>query len=141
MPPTNLPLQMTVIGATMGAWGKEKYGLKPKKVEALEFLRWASAASASVCFASVFVVYLFGSAAVIYCCIGQCLLCICLAVQPSSTLSPAAAYMCTCSRCLGSGGVPGTRQQRPCHGTRTRTLATTCETPSCPHVRPQGPAD
>uniref|UniRef100_A0AAD5H1R9 ERD4-related membrane protein n=1 Tax=Chlorella ohadii TaxID=2649997 RepID=A0AAD5H1R9_9CHLO len=31
--------QMTVIGATMGAWGKEKYGMKPKKVEALEFLR------------------------------------------------------------------------------------------------------
>ncbi len=38
--PCNMPmLQMTVIGATMGAWGKEKYGMKPKKVEALEFLR------------------------------------------------------------------------------------------------------
>jgi hypothetical protein len=30
---------MTVVGATMGAWGKEKYGMKPKKVEVLEFLR------------------------------------------------------------------------------------------------------
>lgn len=31
--------QMTVIGPTMGAWGSEKYGMKPKKVEAFEFLR------------------------------------------------------------------------------------------------------
>lgn len=30
---------MTVIGPTMGAWGSEKYGMKPKKVEAFEFLR------------------------------------------------------------------------------------------------------
>lgn len=33
------PAQMRVIGASMGAWGKEKYGMKPKKVEALEFLQ------------------------------------------------------------------------------------------------------
>jgi hypothetical protein len=30
-------LQVTVVGATMGAWGREKYGLKPTKVDALEF--------------------------------------------------------------------------------------------------------
>lgn len=31
--------QMTVVGPTMGAWGREKYGLKPVKVEALQFLQ------------------------------------------------------------------------------------------------------
>ncbi|PSC73975.1 ERD4-related membrane isoform B [Micractinium conductrix] len=31
------PKKVTVIGAKMGEWGKTKYGLKPKKVEALEF--------------------------------------------------------------------------------------------------------
>lgn len=30
-------LQKTVIGKTMGAWGSEKYGLKPQKVDAFEF--------------------------------------------------------------------------------------------------------
>ncbi|KAL6782290.1 hypothetical protein ACKKBG_A06245 [Auxenochlorella protothecoides x Auxenochlorella symbiontica] len=30
--------KMTVVGPTMGAWGREKYGLKPVKVEALQFL-------------------------------------------------------------------------------------------------------
>ena len=39
LPPWPLASQMRVIGATMGAWGKEKYGMKPKKVEALEFHR------------------------------------------------------------------------------------------------------
>lgn len=29
--------QKTVIGKTMGAWGSEKYGMKPKKVDAFEF--------------------------------------------------------------------------------------------------------
>lgn len=29
----------------MGAWGKEKYGMKPQKVEVLEFLRCVGAAS------------------------------------------------------------------------------------------------
>jgi hypothetical protein len=37
--PAASPLQVTVLGMKMGAWGKEKYGLKPKKVEALEFYR------------------------------------------------------------------------------------------------------
>lgn len=31
--------QVTVLGVRMGDWGKEKYGMKPKKVEALEFYR------------------------------------------------------------------------------------------------------
>lgn len=31
--------KVTVLGVRMGEWGKEKYGLKPKKVEALEFYR------------------------------------------------------------------------------------------------------
>ncbi|KAL4515648.1 hypothetical protein Ndes2437B_g07075 [Nannochloris sp. 'desiccata'] len=31
------PKMMTVIGAKLGAWGREKYGLKPTKVDALEF--------------------------------------------------------------------------------------------------------
>ena len=31
------PKQITVTGATMGAWGREKYGLKPTKVDAFEF--------------------------------------------------------------------------------------------------------
>lgn len=35
--PVCFDLQVTVIGATMGAWGKERYGMKPKKVEALEY--------------------------------------------------------------------------------------------------------
>lgn len=30
-------MQTTVLGATLGPWGKEKYGLKPKKVDALEW--------------------------------------------------------------------------------------------------------
>ena len=31
------PVTKMVIGKTMGAWGSEKYGLKPKKVDAFEF--------------------------------------------------------------------------------------------------------
>jgi hypothetical protein len=31
------PKTATVIGAKMGPWGREKYGLKPKKMDALEF--------------------------------------------------------------------------------------------------------
>ncbi len=31
------PARKTVSGATLGAWGREKYGLKPRKVEALPF--------------------------------------------------------------------------------------------------------
>jgi hypothetical protein len=31
------PKTMTVIGAKLGAWGREKYGLKPVKVDALEY--------------------------------------------------------------------------------------------------------
>ena len=30
-------VQKTVIGKTMGAWGSEKYGMKPRKVDAFEF--------------------------------------------------------------------------------------------------------
>ncbi|KAL4853137.1 CSC1-like protein [Chlorella vulgaris] len=33
------PKKVTVIGATMGAWGREKYGMKPTKVDAFEFYR------------------------------------------------------------------------------------------------------
>jgi hypothetical protein len=31
------PKMMTIIGATMGEWGREKYGLKPVKVDSLQF--------------------------------------------------------------------------------------------------------
>ena len=29
---------MRVLGATLGEWGREKYGLKPVKMDALEYL-------------------------------------------------------------------------------------------------------
>ena len=32
--------QLTVLGLKLGAWGRDKYGIKPKKVDALEFYRW-----------------------------------------------------------------------------------------------------
>lgn len=33
------PEQTTVLGPSMGAWGRDKYGLKPKKIDSLEFLQ------------------------------------------------------------------------------------------------------
>ena len=30
--------QVRVLGATLGEWGREKYGLKPVKMDALEYL-------------------------------------------------------------------------------------------------------
>lgn len=33
------PKKLTVLGAAMGAWGREKYGMKPVKVDAFEFYR------------------------------------------------------------------------------------------------------
>jgi hypothetical protein len=36
------PKKVTVLGAAMGAWGREKYGVKPVKVDAFEFYRWAT---------------------------------------------------------------------------------------------------
>ena len=30
-------MQVRVVGALLGPWGKEKYGMKPVKVDALEF--------------------------------------------------------------------------------------------------------
>lgn len=31
------PKTLTVLGVKLGAWGREKYGVKPKKVDAFEF--------------------------------------------------------------------------------------------------------
>lgn len=31
------PFQVRVLGATMGAWGREKYGMKPVKKDCLEY--------------------------------------------------------------------------------------------------------
>ncbi len=31
------PVQVRVIGARYGKWGRDKYGAKPQKVDALEF--------------------------------------------------------------------------------------------------------